>query len=193
MKLSITTTHGTQVHMHPAILQSVRVGRSGAEQVFIEAPALQVQSAFIDATVLLGGLPTTSAVVTLPRSTFGIVFGSCEGYLASLVFDLGEPEIRDWLNDSHDAGYLPLVLGCRGRSRLVQVEFSDELSEMSAISMSASRAHPDDIATVLQAVISQIEDGGALARVGIDVETLTHGTVCLVTPKWALAKTGQSH
>ncbi|MFO1340616.1 MAG: hypothetical protein U1F53_20750 [Burkholderiaceae bacterium] len=190
-QVRIVTTHGTEVLLHPAMLQGFRP--RGQAQAAAVAPLVRVQPGLLDAATRLGGVPTAVAVAKIERSAFGVLYGCADGHLVALVCDLGEPEVRSWLEAGHDRGHLPVILACGERHKLVAVQFDDDLSHMAATAVGAQKADPDDMMTVLQFVLTQLEHGETLARMGVDIATLRHGTVCLLTPDSAQAASATTH
>lgn len=191
MNVRLTTTHGTEVLLHPALFHDFRPRGQAHEAAC--APLVRVQPGLLDAATRLGGVPTAVAVASFERSAFGVVYGCADGHLVALVCDLGEPEVRGWLAAGHDSGHLPVILRCGERHKLIVIPFDDDLSHMAATAVGAHKADPDDLMTMLQAVVTQMEHSEMLARAGVDVTTLRHGTVCLVTPDSARAASATTH
>ena len=191
MHVRFFTTHGTEVVLHPALLQGFRPrGQTQAPEL---APLAWVQPGLLDAATRLGGVPTAVAVASLEHSAFGVLYGCADGYLVALVCDLGESEVRDWLQAGRDRGHLPVILACRERHKVMTIPFDDDLSHMAATAADARKAHPDDLMVMLQAVVTQMEHGETLARMGVNIATLRHGTVCLLTPDSARAASATTH
>lgn len=191
LNVRLTTTHGTEVVLHPALFQDFRPRGQAHEAAC--APLVRVKPGLMDAATRLGGVPTAVAVASLERSAFGVLYGCADGHLVALVCDLGEPEVRGWLAAGHDRGHLPVLLGCGERHKLIAIPFDDDLSHMAATAVGAHKADPDDLTTMLQAVLTQMEHSEMLARVGVDVARLRHGTVCLVTPDSARSASARTH
>lgn len=191
MNVRLTTARGTEVLLHPALLQGFRP--RGQTQEPTLAPLVRVQPGMLEAATRLGGVPTAVAVANLERSAFGVLYGCAEGHLVALVCDLGEPEVRHWLEVGHDRGHLPVLFGCGERRKLVAIPFDDDLSHMAATAVGARKADPDDMMAVLQFVLTQFEHGETLARMGVDIATLRHGTVSLLTPDSARSASTTTH
>lgn len=187
LNVRLTTTRGTEVLLHPAPFQGFRLRDKGAIQEFGHAPMVQVQPALIDAATRLGGVPTATATLEQLTAAFGVFYCCCDGHLVALVCDLGEPEVRSWLQTGRESGHVPVILVSGERYKLVAVQFDDDLNRMVTTAAKAQRAHQEDLMGVMQAVLVQLEHGEMLAEMGVDVAALRHSTVSIVTPTSALA------
>lgn len=185
LNVRLTTTRGTEVLLHPAPFQGFRLREQGLTQEFGHAPVVHVQPALIEAATRLGGVPTATATLEDEAVAFGVIYGCCDGHLVALVCDLGEPEVRSWLETGRKSGHVPVILASGERQKLVAVKFDDDLNRMVTTAANAQRAHQKDLIGVMQAVLVQLEHGEMLAEMGVDIAALKHSTVSLVTPSSA--------
>lgn len=191
MKVTLQTSTGIDIQLQPARFQTIRGNINGNPADAEAAPAAPVGAGLMDAVARAGNVPTATALLTLSRSSMGVLYACCSGNLAVLVFDLGEPEVRTWLDTARRTGHLPVVLAGGGRAKLVRVPLDEDIERLAERAIDCAPANADDLTTALQAVVAQIEDGEVLASWGVDIARLKQGSVSLLTPTHALTRASQ--
>lgn len=182
MKVSLQTRTGIKVRLQPAYFRTVQRHSGGTSSEAEAAPTVLVDGGLIEASTRAGGVPTTTALLTLPHSSIGVLYACSGGNLAVLLFDLGEPEVGTWLAQATRVGHLPLVLSAGGKAKVVHVPTDVDIDNLADRARASKPARVEDLTTAMQLALAQIDDGTQLAEWGVDVDRLTHGSVSLLTP-----------
>ena len=182
MKVTLQTRTGIKVQLQPAHFRTVQRDLGSTTGDAEAAPTVLVDAGLIEASTRAGGVPTATAMLTLPHSSIGVLYACCGANLAVLLFDLGEPEVGAWLAQATRVGHLPLVLSAGSKAKVVHVPMDVDIDNLADRARVSKPARVEDLTTAMQLALAQIDDGTQLAAWGVDVDRLTHGSVSLLTP-----------
>jgi hypothetical protein len=182
MKVLLKSRHGISIKLQPARFRVSRIALSGDHGEPESVPTVRVGTSLIEEAVRLGGISTASGLLTKSGSSIGVVYAYGAGYLAAMLFDLGEPEVGAWLNVAITNGHLPLALTADDKQKLFRLPIYEAIEDLATRATSSKRASLDDLAWAMQSIIELFDDRDALESQGIDVSTLTQGSVSLLTP-----------
>lgn len=186
MKLTFQNSTGLSINVQPARFELVRAridGNAGEPEL---APTAWAGSSLMECIGQVGSVATSSALLRLDNCSMGVLYASAGGNLAALLFDLAEPEIQAWLSRAKRTGNLPVVFQCSQSTKLVRIPLDADIVDLVDRASECVRATPDELVMAMQAVVGQFDDSDLMARWGINLADLTHGSVSLLTPTASL-------
>jgi hypothetical protein len=153
MKYQLVSPRGVTVQLQTTTFETVCAKASSPETRFETLPVVHVGPSLMEAILHGRQMVNSISVACHPEGSLGVLHACGAHEMAVLLFDLGEPDVKDWLMRSRREGHLSMVFATEDAQRRLSLPADDRLEQMTR-QMANAPAHTD----MLQAFITQLAE-----------------------------------
>jgi len=176
-RATVTTGNGVTIRLSEATFEfasTVKQGRKLRPEITARtnAPADLVTS-----SVALGGAPTSVGLLIDGDAVVAQVLMKGLESIAGLIFDLGNPAIRPWLNSAMHSGYFQIALAGPTLTRIVHVHLTDSVSGLIERAQDLRPLTQEETADAVSRLIAELADAHAVRELGFSAGRLKEATI----------------
>ena len=157
MTQKLVTPAGVIVEMQQTRFRAVTIEASGGTSTSTNLPMGAVSASLMKAATQDDRLATTASVLRHPEGNLGVLYACAGGGLAVMLFDLGEPQVQAWLEESAARGHVSLVLMTDNAHRLVRLP-AEDFHDAFTMSPGSTPASQSAVSDALDALLEQVGD-----------------------------------